>query len=1647
MKKRKINIDFVRKAVVLVIAAVFIASTFSTVIGINNLRISMNTSTDSSKNKLVFINNIIDKLKTGIKKSENIQLKDINQNPFPLNIEDSWWDIDWQYRKEITINHSKVDGDLNNFPILISSESDSDLSSYAQASGYDIAFTDKTGNQLNHEIELFNSGTGQLIAWVNVNSIYGSVNTTLYMYYGNSAAANQQNPSNVWDSNYIMVQHLNETGNTYNDSTSNDNDGANTGTVFNQDCKIDGGRQYDDDDYITVNGFTHTPTALTAEAWIYRDATSYINIFCDGTHFNTCDWILYLRTASSTEGIDFGINNHGSYIRRANTPANTWFYLTATYDAGDVVLYVNGSQVGSGTIATSINSNYADLGLGNDNAGGQPWADGKLDEIRVSNIARNSNWIGTSYNTSSDPDSFFTLGTQEEFPGIPDEPVISNPSPVNGSTDAVPLSLSKLSFDLNDYQSDLMNYEVETSPDIGSGSDTGVGNGTYNISVSGLSYNTLYTWYVNATDPKPGGSGNWTNVTYQFTTIAYETTPPSIDLLDFAGNPDDSGGPHYLPGTSTAAPDGYYTNDSHQEEDWILIQCTVTDDAGVLEVWLQWLNETSWTNDTYQLTNTGGDSYEINMSADITSDYKYSFDILAKDTSGNTAIYQWMKAGDDTTTVDDRRYIQLAGTSTNISFTPYYFYPADYSYTTGYGSGHNPSNDDPLHHDQGPDGTLTDTGYMLAQLPSDTMQIRYCGRYVGFWFDETVTAQSGTLNNIYHHFWWNTTGDEITVAYGKWDGGFYRTDNWDESYLINYTEAHSNVTYGGRTYHLESRLMDITTPQSYTDNDVYEFFVEYDTIPSTNPWVIDNRSILSYVIFNVPDNTTLQGQDSDNDGLTDYNELYITYTSPFLSDTDNDGVTDYIESLSGSDPNDYQDTQHASPILSSESPAHKSTAQSLNPTLSITVNDAQEDMMNITFRTNASGSWQNIGNNESIYNGTYSQTPSNMDSYETTYFWSVNASDGILWTNATYYFTTSSEPVPWWDEDWQYSKKITIDHTKVDDDLTNFPILIQNTSSDFISHAQSDGDDFVFVSGDNTTVYNHEIEKYNSTDGELIAWVNITTVSSTVDTVLYLYYGNTGASNQQNPSGVWDSNYVMVQHLNETGNTVNDSTIYGNNGNNSGTSFLQNSRIDGGRQYDYADYIQVSDFTDTPNTLTAEAWMYRDSTSFIYTFCKGTYSTSSDWILYLRTAYPTAGIDFGINNHASYRREGTTPVNTWFYIAATYDSSSRTATVYVNDSVQLSGTLSGSQSTINDNFPHLGLGDDYTGTNGGENPMTDVRFDEMRISKIVRSSDWITTSFNTMSSPSTFLQMGSEIEKGEGDTIPPEITNITATPKRSEINEYINITCDVTDNVGLSVVNVSITGPVGFDPINTSMTDGSSYYYNQTYSIPGIYTYYIWAKDTSGNTDTSSLYQFSIIRWYVVLNISTTSGKFDTVVFGEVDDASDAQDQYDVPKPPAPNEPYVYAYFDAGLSEPYDKLWEEYKDYPDNTETWDLYVKCNTSGPILGDTDVTLSWDTDEVNDSEYDIVELWNATEKIADMRTENKYTFDADFDEEYNFLIKCIYTHDLTVDSSSGGSVVTPGEGTFTYDYGSVVDLAAEADVGYYFVEWTGDNGTIGD
>jgi hypothetical protein len=54
-------------------------------------------------------------------------------------------------------------------------------------------------------------------------------------------------------------------------------------------------------------------------------------------------------------------------------------------------------------------------------------------------------------------------------------------------------------------------------------------------------------------------------------------------------------------------------------------------------------------------------------------------------------------------------------------------------------------------------------------------------------------------------------------------------------------------------------------------------------------------------------------------------------------------------------------------------------------------------------------------------------------------------------------------------------------------------------------------------------------------------------------------------------------------------------------------------------------------------------------------------------------------------------------------------------------------------------------------------------------------------------------------------------------------------------------------------------------------------------------------------------------------------------------------------------------------------------------------------------------------------------------------------ILEYNLTVSSTEGGSVTSPGEGTFTYEEGTLIDLVAQPDEGYQFVNWIRDVGTI--
>ena len=390
-------------------------------------------------------------------------------------------------------------------------------------------------------------------------------------------------------------------------------------------------------------------------------------------------------------------------------------------------------------------------------------------------------------------------------------------------------------------------------------------------------------------------------------------------IINFAGNPDDEGGPYWLPsGESDCLEDeGYYTNDSRQIEDWIYIHLTVIDADGVDSVWLHWYNRDldSWINDSYQFVNSYDNYWEFNSKniIDIESEHDYSFDVMAIDLLGNTYLKCWEKTGLGESLT--RRYVTLGCVPIDISYKAYYFYDA--SYTISDQNSH-----DRLHHDQGIDGTTHDTGYLLSDIPTDIVQNRWCTCFVVYWFDENTCINSFKLKNIYYHFWYSTDDTDIEQV------GWYKQRNNPSTEIYNYYRAYDSdyrseieTIEDGRPsylnptpYYLNTHLLNVNTGNHYfTDNDIYELNIKIDTsliLPGTYPSIINNRSFTSFVLLNVPNNSTLNASysDSDLDGLSDWTELFVAYTNPFISDTDNDSIDDYHECIFGSDPNNYKET-------------------------------------------------------------------------------------------------------------------------------------------------------------------------------------------------------------------------------------------------------------------------------------------------------------------------------------------------------------------------------------------------------------------------------------------------------------------------------------------------------------------------------------------------------------------------------------------------------------------------------------------------------------------------------------------------------------------------------------------------------------------
>ncbi|MCU1337781.1 MAG: hypothetical protein JWO19_3362 [Bryobacterales bacterium] len=339
---------------------------------------------------------------------------------------------------------------------------------------------------------------------------------------------------------------------------------------------------------------------------------------------------------------------------------------------------------------------------------------------------------------------------------------------------------------------------------------------------------------------------------------------------------------------------------------------------------------------------------------------------------------------------------------------------------------------------------------------------------------------------------------------------------------------------------------------------------------------------------------------------------------------------------------------------------------------------------------------------------------------------------------------TTGGRLGWYNTAWTNRKAITIDHTKVSgaSNLTNFPMLFSVTDPSLRTVGKEgkvgkpDGTDILFTAADGVTKLVHELEYYGTSTGQVVAWVRLPALSPTTDTVLYVYYGNAGATDQQNKTAVWDTNYKLVWHLgNGTFLSGADSTSNKTNGIAYGGAGAGKM---GGGAAGMVEGISIG-LPNGDQTRTLECWFrITGNSGSDQSICGMGFDSGTGTIFSL--TYRAAGYKLVLDASGITQSLSWTYDSNWHHLAASYTSGAglQNAAVYLDGVLKPTTGKKGTLATPSTTYFDVLHNPAYP-----LNDMTGV-VDEFRISNTARPAGWILTGYNNQNSPGTFFTVGRE---------------------------------------------------------------------------------------------------------------------------------------------------------------------------------------------------------------------------------------------------------------------------------------------------------------
>ena len=459
-------------------------------------------------------------------------------------------------------------------------------------------------------------------------------------------------------------------------------------------------------------------------------------------------------------------------------------------------------------------------------------------------------------------------------------------------------------------------------------------------------------------------------------------------------------------------------------------------------------------------------------------------------------------------------------------------------------------------------------------------------------------------------------------------------------------------------------------------------------------------------------------------------------------------------------------------------------------------------------------------------------------------------------TNSFLKYTVGGAPVVGWsNSSFDRCMNITIDNVG-STNLTNFPAYINLT---YDNDMLSDFLDIRFYNepcNDGGNEMDYEIENYTASTRAHI-WTRIPTLLSTGSTISVYYKNNTAITSAENAEGVWDSNFRMVQHLQETGTRDRiDSTQYQSNGTPTsfnGSEATNNGRIAGADNFNGSQDINVGAI-DFDYPISFECWMKANSNTSPGTrhLCLGRYYSGYSLGLWNQEYWRGS-----ILNETDTQSVGVSgiKIDTWYHMAVTYNGSN--ASFYVDGVEQTPIVATGSLDRT--------YSDWVIGASGNGDNYLNGTADEVRISDSYRSSDWINQSYQIVENQDSIVTFGTE----QSETLVVSLSFPSDNNHSVSLTDNITFNCSAVNDVALSNITLytnlnSTSGWQVYQTNNVGGTSNSTTFTVNPSTLIGIYTLkdsnFVWdclAYDTDGNSEWASAnYTFS--GWDLGTHTNTT---------------------------------------------------------------------------------------------------------------------------------------------------------------------------------------------